>query len=79
MTSRVFEAGGLLRGSSAAGLERFLRRQAGVGDAEANPVSQTVTVRYDQAVLTPDDVRGADRALRLHVRRRGRAVPPLPG
>ncbi len=57
MTSRVFEAGGLLRGSSAAGLERFLRRQAGVGDAEANPVSQTVTVHYDQAVLTPDDVR----------------------
>ena len=57
MTSTVFEAGGLLRGSSAAGLERFLRRQAGVGDAEANPVSQTVTVHYDQAVLTPDHVR----------------------
>ncbi len=57
MTSRVFEAGGLLRGSSAAGLQEFLRRQAGVHDAEANPVSQTVTVHYDQAVLTPDDIR----------------------
>ena len=57
MTSRVFEAGGLLRSSSAAGLERSLRRQAGVDDAEANPVSQTVTVHYDQAVLTPDDIR----------------------
>ena len=57
VTSGVFEAGGLLRASSAAALEEFLRRQAGIHDVEANPVSQTVTVHYDQAVLTSDDIR----------------------
>ncbi len=57
MTGRVFEAGGLLRASSAAGLETFLRRQRGVQAADANPVSQTVTVRYDEGALTADDVR----------------------
>ena len=57
MTSRIFEAGGLMRASSAAGLEDFLQRQPGVEHAEANPVSQTVTVGYDEAALTADDVR----------------------
>ncbi len=58
MTSGVYEAGGLLRASSAAGLEDFLRRQRGVLDADANPVSQTVTVQYDESVLSGDAVRG---------------------
>ena len=58
MSDRVFEASGLLRASSAAGLEDWLRRQPGIDGAEANPVSQTVTVRYDEASLTADDVRG---------------------
>ena len=57
MTGGVFEAGGLIRASSAQGLQVFLGRQPGVEHAEANPVSQTVTVHYDEAVLTPDDVR----------------------
>jgi Cu2+-exporting ATPase len=57
VTGSVFEAGGLLRASSAAGLEDFLRRQPGVGAVEANPVSQTVTVHYDEAALAADDVR----------------------
>ncbi len=57
MTGRIFEAGGLLRASSAAGLEAFLRRQQGIEAVEANPVSQTVTVHYDEAALTADDVR----------------------
>ena len=57
MTSKVFEAGGLLRASSAVGLEEVLRRHQGIEAAEANPVSQTVTVRYDEAALTADDVR----------------------
>ena len=57
VTSGVFEAGGLLRASSAAALEEFLRRQAGIHDVEANPVSQAVTVQYDRAVLTPDGIR----------------------
>src|SRR3990170_8002627 len=53
----VFEAAGLLRASSAEALQVFLRRQHGVEDAEANPVSQTVTVHYDEALLTANDVR----------------------
>ncbi len=57
MTSSVFEAGGLLRASSSGGLEEYLRRHKGVELAEANPVSQTVTVRYDESVLSADDVR----------------------
>ena len=57
MTSAVFEAGGLLRASSAAGLESFLRRQPHIEDAQANPVSQTVTVGYDDARLSADKVR----------------------
>jgi Cu2+-exporting ATPase len=54
---RVFEAGGLLRASSAAGLEDFLGRQEGIQAVEANPVSQTVTVRFDEVTLAADDVR----------------------
>ena len=57
MTGGVFEAGGLLRASSAAGLEDFLGRQQGIQAVEANPVSQTVAVRYGEAALTADDVR----------------------
>src|SRR5581483_1997185 len=58
----VFEAGGLLRGSSGAALERYLARQRGVMRAEANPVSQTVTVAYDEQVLSADGVRDLIRA-----------------
>ena len=47
MTEGVYEAAGLLRGSTAAALETFLRRQDGIAGADANPVSQTVTVRHD--------------------------------
>ena len=57
MTNGVFEAGGLLRASSAAGLADYLQRQHGIRAAEANPVSQTVTVHYDGTALTADDVR----------------------
>jgi Cu2+-exporting ATPase len=57
VTRKVLEAGGLLRASSAPGLEDFLLRQPGVNAAEANPVSQTVTVEHDDASVTPDAVR----------------------
>ena len=57
MTSKIFEARGLLRASSAAGLGEYLQREPGIEHAEANPVSQTVTVRYDETTLTVDDVR----------------------
>ena len=57
MTSTVFEAAGLLRASSSVGLEEYLERHTGVERAEANPVSQTVTVRFDESLLSADDVR----------------------
>jgi Cu2+-exporting ATPase len=57
MTTGVFEAGGLLRASSGPSLERYLTRQRGVRGAEANSITQTVTVRYDEAALTADRVR----------------------
>ena len=57
LTRRVFEAGGLLRASSAAALQEFLGREHGIQAVEANPVSQTVNVTYDEAALTADDVR----------------------
>ncbi len=57
VTDGIFEAAGLLRASSASSLDIYLRRQAGILHAEANPVSQTVTVTYDENVLAPDDVR----------------------
>lgn len=57
MTNIIIEAGGLLRATSAAELEEVLRRQAGIHDLEANPVSQTMTVHSDQPVAAPDDIR----------------------
>ncbi len=57
VTTRVFEAAGLLRASSSVCLEPYLERRRGIEGAEANPVSQTVTVRYDEALLSADDVR----------------------
>ena len=58
MTHGIFEAGGLLRASSAPALQEFLQREHGIGAVEANPVSQTVSVTYDEATVTADDVRG---------------------
>ncbi len=57
MSSGVFDAGGLLRASSAGALEQYLRRHKGVERAEANPVSQTVAVAYDDKALDAADVR----------------------
>ncbi|MEW5745073.1 MAG: heavy metal translocating P-type ATPase [Nitrospirota bacterium] len=54
---KVFEAGGLLRGSSGPALETFLRRQPGVHRAEASYMSETVTVAYDEDVVTESAVR----------------------
>ena len=57
MTSGVFEAGGLLRASTASALEEFLERQRGIERAEANAVSQTVSVTYEAARVTADGIR----------------------
>ncbi len=57
MKEVVLEASGLLRGSAAPAMETFLRRQTGIHHAEANAVSQTVTVGYEEARLSEQDIR----------------------
>ncbi len=57
MKHGVFEAGGLLRGSTGPALETALRRYSGVLHVEANPVSGTVTVGFDEVRVTEADIR----------------------
>ncbi|MHB0858995.1 MAG: heavy metal translocating P-type ATPase [Anaerolineae bacterium] len=52
MKTVVLESGGLVRGSSAPALETFLRRQPGIVNAEASYMTDTVTVVYDEAVIS---------------------------
>ena len=56
MIERVFQAGGFLSGSSAAALESVLRRQPGVHHVTANPLSNTITVGYDEATIAADEI-----------------------
>ena len=56
MREVVLEARGLLRGSSAPALQTFLRRQPGVHHAEANYLNETVTVGFDEAVISQAEV-----------------------
>ena len=56
MIEAVFEAGGLLRASSSGALERHLTRRPGVDGAEASPVAQQVSVRYDDTVISADAI-----------------------
>ena len=52
----TFEAGGLLRASTAGALDRHLLRHPGIQAAAANPVAQQVTVRYDDRAIGADAV-----------------------
>jgi Cu2+-exporting ATPase len=54
-------------------VESVLGRRPGVVGAEANPVTQTVTVRYDPARATVEDLAGWVRECRYHCR--GESVP----
>jgi Cu2+-exporting ATPase len=57
MREVVLEAAGLRCGSSAPALQTFLRRQPGIHHAEANALSETVTVGYDEAAITEPQIR----------------------
>ena len=57
MTEVVLEAGGLLRGSSAPALETYLRRHRGIHHADASTLSQTVTVGFDEGVISEAEIR----------------------
>jgi len=53
----VLEARGLLRGSSGPALETFLRRAPGIHHANANYLSETVVVGFDEDRTSEAEVR----------------------
>ena len=73
MKEVVLEAGGLPRGSSAPALQSFLSRQPGIHNAEASYMSETVTVCYDEAVITEAKIRDLIEECGLHCR--GEVLP----
>ncbi len=73
MKEIVLEAGGLLRGSSAPALQTFLRRHAGIHHAEASTMSDTVTVGYDESVISETEIRHLIEECGLHCR--GEVLP----
>ncbi len=73
MREVVLEAGGLLRGSSGPALETFLRRHNGIHHAEANYMSDTVTVGYDENTITQAEIERLIEQCGYHCR--GEVVP----
>ena len=69
----VLEAGGLLGGSSAPALDTFLRRQPGMHRAESNFLNGTVTVAYDESMISQATIERLIKECGLHCR--GEAVP----
>ncbi len=57
MREVVFEAQGLLRGSSGPALQTYLRRQSGIHHAEASYMSETVTVGFDERTISEQAIR----------------------
>ena len=61
-------------------LERGLLVRPGVLEAEANPIAQTVSVRYDPAAHVARAAARLDRGVRVPLRRRvGPAITSVPG
>lgn len=73
MKEVVLEASGLLRGSSAPALETVLRRHPGVHHAEANYLSDTVTVGYDEQEVSEATLRDLIEQCGYHCR--GEVLP----
>lgn len=73
MKESVFEAGGLLRGSSAPALETFLRRQPGIHRVEANYMSDTATIMYDETAVSEAEIRSLIERCGYHCR--GESLP----
>jgi Cu2+-exporting ATPase len=69
----VLEARGLQRGSYAPALQAFLGRQEGVLSAEANPMSESVTVVFDEKVVDGGRIRTWIEECGFHCR--GEVVP----
>ncbi len=73
MKEVVLEAGGMLGGSSAPALQTFLSRQPGIHHVEANPMSDTVTVGYDENTIIEARIRELIEECGYHCR--GEVVP----
>ncbi len=73
MKEVVLEAAGLLGGSSAPALQTFLSRQPGVHHVEANTMSDTVTVGYDEHTVSQEKIRQLIEQCGYHCR--GAVVP----
>ena len=73
MREAILEALGMLRGSTGPALQSFLIRQRGVHHAAANPAGDTVTVHYDEALVTKAELRRYIEQCGLHCR--GEVVP----
>ena len=73
MKEKVFEASGLVRGSSGPALQAFLGRQAGIHHAEASYMSDTVTVGYDENLISDADIQHLIEECGLHCR--GESLP----
>ena len=69
----VLEAGGLLRGSSAPALQTVLRRLPGVERVEANYLSDSVTVAFDESLVSQELIERTIRECGYHCR--GERVP----
>src|SRR5581483_9765931 len=64
---------GLVRGSSGPALQTFLRRHAGIHHAEANYLSDTVVIGYDEAAITEPQIRSLIEECGYHCQ--GEVVP----
>lgn len=73
MKEAVFESGGLLRGSSAPALEAHLRRHPGIHRVEANYMSDTATVMYDEKAVSEHEIKNMIEECGYHCR--GVALP----
>ena len=72
-TEVVLEAGGLLGGCAAPGLETVLKRMHGVRRVDASSVSGSVTVSFDPAATSQEAIEQAIRECGYHCR--GEVVP----
>ena len=73
MKEVVLEASGMLSGSSAPALEAFLRRQKGIHHAEANTFSQSVTVGFEERLISEERIQELIKLCGYHCR--GEIVP----
>ncbi len=73
MTTSTFEVGGLFSILGARGIEKQLRRVAGVGHVSVNPVSGSTTVMFDPQKTSQSTIQAAIKACGYHCA--GESIP----